>query len=191
VSSRAGRRRDPSYKGSIEPGVTVRTLTRFHTAAYRKTGIGDTYLESVRLSNGWSHGRIRRGGALAIPRVFIVDDNDIVRQGVRHILENEDQWEVIGEASNGEEALRLIPKANPDAIIMDITMPVMNGLDATSHLVKSNPDYKILILTMHSSASFQVPVQRSGAKGLVTKSQAMDELTPALKKILAGQTYFH
>ncbi|HZP33802.1 MAG TPA: response regulator transcription factor [Candidatus Acidoferrales bacterium] len=139
--------------------------------------------------NGTDRSAIRRGRA--IPRVFIVDDQDVIRQGVRHILENEDQWEVVGEAANGAEALKLIPKADPDAIIMDITMPVMNGLDATSELVRANPSYKILILTMHQGSSFRQSIERSGAKGVLTKAQARDELTPALKTILAGQTYFH
>jgi len=74
---------------------------------------------------------------------------------------------------------------------MDITMPVMNGLDATSEIVKRNPDSKVLILTMHEASSFLQSIRRSGARGVVAKSRAMDELTPALQAIIAGQTYFN
>jgi two-component system, NarL family, nitrate/nitrite response regulator NarL len=126
-----------------------------------------------------------------MPRILIVDDHDVVRQGVRHILETQNHWEVAGEAANGEEALRLYQQVKPDAVVMDITMPVMNGLDATSEIVKRNPDSKVLILTMHEASSFLQSIRRSGARGVVAKSRAMDELTPALQAIIAGQTYFN
>jgi DNA-binding NarL/FixJ family response regulator len=122
---------------------------------------------------------------------LIVDDHDIVRQGVRRILETQNDWDVAGEAANGEEALRMVQKLKPDAIVMDITMPVMNGLDATSEITRKNPDSKVLILTMHENPSLLRPIQDSGAKGLLTKSKATSELTQALHAIIAGQTYFH
>jgi DNA-binding NarL/FixJ family response regulator len=124
-------------------------------------------------------------------RILIVDDHEIVRQGVRHILETQNDWEVAGEAANGAEALRLARQLKPDAIIMDITMPVMSGLEATNEIVKNNPDSKVLILTMHESPNLLRPVQHVGARGLLTKSRASRELTPALQAIIAGQTYFH
>jgi DNA-binding NarL/FixJ family response regulator len=124
-------------------------------------------------------------------RILIVDDHDIVRQGVRRILETQNDWEVAGEAANGAEALRMVHELRPDAIIMDITMPVMNGLDATTEITRKDPDSKVLILTVHDNPTLVKPIQRSGAKGLLTKSQATNELTPALQAIIAGQTYFH
>jgi DNA-binding NarL/FixJ family response regulator len=120
----------------------------------------------------------------------VVDDHEIVRQGVRHILETQDQWEVAGEAANGEEAIRLNGELKPDAIIMDITMPVLSGLEATNEITKANPESKVLIFTMHESPSLLRPVQRVGARGLLTKSRAGRELTTALQAIIAGQTYF-
>lgn len=108
---------------------------------------------------------------------------------MRQILESQNDWEIAGEASNGKEAIRLYRQLKPDAVIMDITMPVMNGLDATKAIVEANPDSKVLVLTMHENG-FRHTVERSGAKGMVTKSRAMDELTPALEAIIAGQTYF-
>lgn len=125
-----------------------------------------------------------------MPRILLVDDYDAVRQGVRRILESQNHWEIAGEAANGQEAVRLYRQLKPDAVVMDITMPVMNGLDATNEIVKSNPGSKVLILTMHENG-FQPAIERSGAKGVVTKSRAMEELTPALRAIIAGQTYFH
>jgi DNA-binding NarL/FixJ family response regulator len=124
-------------------------------------------------------------------RVLIVDDHDIVRQGVRRILETQNVWEVAGEAANGKEALRLAQELRPDAIVMDITMPVMNGLDATREITRKNSDSKVLILTMHENPTLVLPIKRSGAKGLLTKSSASRELTPALQAIIAGQTYFY
>jgi two-component system, NarL family, nitrate/nitrite response regulator NarL len=122
-------------------------------------------------------------------RILIVDDHDVVREGVRRILETQD-WEVVGEAANGQEAIRLHRQLKPDAVVMDITMPVMNGLDATHEITKYHPESKVLILTMHENG-FQPAIERSGAKGMVTKSRATDELTPALKAILAGHTHFN
>ena len=123
-------------------------------------------------------------------RILIVDDHAVVRRGVRRILETQNHWEVVGEAANGQEAIRLFHQLEPDAVVMDIAMPVMNGLDATTQITKSNPESKVLILTMHENG-FQSAIKRSGAKGVLTKSRANDELTRALVAILAGQTYFH
>lgn len=122
-------------------------------------------------------------------RILIADDHDVVRAGVRHILETQNHWEVAGEAANGQEAISLYRQLRPDAVVMDITMPVMNGLDATHELTKSHPESKVLIVTMHENG-FRHMIEQSGAKGVVTKSRAMKELTPALQAIIAGQTYF-
>lgn len=126
-----------------------------------------------------------------MPRILIVDDHEVVRQGVRHILETQDEWEVAGEAANGQEAIRLNRELAPDAILMDITMPIMSGLEAASEITSANPDSKILIFTMHENPALLHSTQCVGAKGLLNKSRAASELTPALKAIIAGQTYFN
>jgi two-component system nitrate/nitrite response regulator NarL len=123
-------------------------------------------------------------------RILIVDDFEIVRQGVRSILESQEDWEICGEASNGQQAVALDKKLHPDAIIMDITMPVMSGLEATSQIIKGNPNAKILIFTMHDAGALSQAIRRSGAKGALPKSKAASDLRPALKSILAGNTYF-
>lgn len=125
-----------------------------------------------------------------MPRILLVDDHDIVRQSVRQILESQNDWEIVGEAANGREAVTLYRQLKPDVVVMDITMPLMNGLDATKSILEGNPDSKILILTMHETPSLRHPIQQSGAKGVVRKSQVMGDLTPALQAIIAGQTYF-
>lgn len=124
-----------------------------------------------------------------MPRILLVDDHDVVRQGVRRILETQNDWEIAGEAADGQEAVKLCRQLKPDAVVMDITMPGMDGLEATKAIVEANPASKVLILTLHEDG-FRYLIERSGAKGIVTKSRAMDELTPALEAIIAGRTYF-
>lgn len=124
-----------------------------------------------------------------MPRVLIVDDHEIVREGVRRILEMQQDWEICGEASNGRDALRLNSALKPDVIIMDITMPGMSGLEVTQKITSDYPGSKILIFTMHEPPK-RAAIERSGAKGLLSKSRATRELTPALNIILGGRTYF-
>jgi DNA-binding NarL/FixJ family response regulator len=143
-------------------------------------------VEFVRLRNA----RFGPTQEAPIPRILVVDDQDVVRRGVRQILETQDAWEVVGEALNGQEAIRLNQQLRPDAIVMDIAMPVMNGLDATDEIVKANPDSKVLIVTMYQGSGVCRAAQASGARGLISKSGAATELTPALKIIIAGGTYF-
>lgn len=124
-----------------------------------------------------------------MPRVLIVDDHEIVREGVRRILERQEDWDICGEASNGQDALRLNGTLKPDVIIMDITMPGMNGLEVTEKITTDYPGSRVLIFTMHEPTNLAA-IERSGAKGLLSKSRAAHELTPALNTIMAGGTYF-
>lgn len=123
-------------------------------------------------------------------RILIVDDHEIVRQGIRSLLQTRPHWEICGEAGDGREAVRLAKELRPDAIILDVTMPVMGGLGAASEITKSNPACRVLIFTVDDSATLGKFAQRSGAQGLVVKSRAAQDLVEALETVLAGGTFF-
>jgi DNA-binding NarL/FixJ family response regulator len=122
-------------------------------------------------------------------KILIVDDHEVVRQGVRSIISKmRPQWEVCGEASNGEEAIQAAEDLSPDIVLLDITMPVMNGFNAAPRIAKLG--HPILIFTMHESETLETDVRRSGASGYVLKSQAVRDLILAIERVLAGGTFF-
>jgi two-component system nitrate/nitrite response regulator NarL len=123
-------------------------------------------------------------------RILIADDHEVVRQGIRTILSSRPDWEICGEAVNGQEAINLASQLQPDAIIMDITMPVMSGLEAARQITKTKGSAPILIFTMHESRSLADSVQETGARGFVFKSRAARDLIRALELLLSGGTYF-
>jgi DNA-binding NarL/FixJ family response regulator len=123
-------------------------------------------------------------------RILIADDHEVVRQGIRRLLEARPGWEICGEAKNGREAIQLAEALNPDVIVLDVSMPVLGGLAATENILRTNPSSKILIFTLDESKSLCILAQRCGALGLVAKSQASDVLVEALDSLLAGNTYF-
>ncbi|MDP5061856.1 MAG: response regulator transcription factor, partial [Maribacter sp.] len=100
-----------------------------------------------------------------ITRIVLADDHALVRDGIRSLLESESDLEVIGEASNGKEAIELVGKVNPDLLIIDIRMPVMNGIDAVAELTKSKSGVKTIILSMHDSEEYILKSISSGANG--------------------------
>ena len=123
-------------------------------------------------------------------RILIADDHEVVRQGVRKILAARPEWEICGEAVNGQEAIQLAGELRPDAIIMDITMPVMSGLEAARKLTSNRNSPPILIFTMHESRSLADSVKEVGARGFVFKSRAARDLIKALETLLTGGTFF-
>lgn len=123
-------------------------------------------------------------------RILIVDDHEIVRQGIRSLLQTRPHWEICGEAGDGREAVRLAEELKPDAIVLDVTMPVMSGLGASDAITKCNPACKVLIFTVDDSATLGKFARRSGAQGLVLKSRAAQDLVEALETVLAGKTFF-
>jgi DNA-binding NarL/FixJ family response regulator len=120
---------------------------------------------------------------------MIVDDHQIVRDGLKAILHNEEGIGVIAEAENGRNALRLINELRPDIVIMDIAMPDMNGLDATRRISSEYPDIKVLILSMHHDKRMVIEVLNAGAQGYLLKECASDELLRAIRTLLQGETY--
>jgi DNA-binding NarL/FixJ family response regulator len=121
-----------------------------------------------------------------MPRVIVVDDHAVIRRGVQGILHAFPEWELCGEAENGQEAIRLAELVKPDLIIMDVSMPQVNGLEATRIIRTILPNAKVLLLTLHSSKELVRSAFRAGASGYVLKSDAEHELVRALN-VLAGE----
>ena len=123
-------------------------------------------------------------------RILIVDDHDIVRQGVRVILRSRAEWEVCGEAENGIEALEKVAELQPDIVVLDVSMPYKDGLAVARELVQMNAPCKTIILTMHNSTEIASAVRRTGAQGFVVKSHAAKDLVRAIETILGGNDFF-
>ncbi|MDN3690542.1 response regulator transcription factor [Cyclobacterium jeungdonense] len=123
-------------------------------------------------------------------KVVLADDHLVVRSGIKNLLENEGDIEVIGEASNGEEALTVVEKLKPDLLIIDIRMPVMNGLEATKRLTQSTPSARSLILSMHDDEDYILQSIESGASGYLLKDTSKEEFLKAIKTVHQGGKYF-
>lgn len=123
-------------------------------------------------------------------RLLLVDDHPLVRDGLKSHLRAQRGLEVVGEASNGLEAIRLAADLQPDVILMDITMPQMNGLEATTRLRRGDPTARVLILTMHDNREYVAQMMRNGASGYLRKDGSPAELVTAIKAVHAGETFF-
>jgi DNA-binding NarL/FixJ family response regulator len=121
-------------------------------------------------------------------RVLLADDHALIRQGLKTLLETRG-FQVVGEASDGQEALRSAEKTQPDVAILDISMPVLNGVDATRELKKSSPNTKIILLTQHDEDQYVTEALHAGAKGYVLKSQAAEDLVHAIREVCRGSVY--
>jgi two-component system, NarL family, response regulator NreC len=121
-------------------------------------------------------------------RILLADDHSVVRQGVRMMLEREG-FEIIGEAADGMEAVRLAEKTQPDVAVVDLSMPVMNGITAVGQIRKVSPRTKIVLLTMYTDEHHILEALRAGVKACVTKTQAVEHLIVAIKEISAGGVY--
>ncbi len=122
-------------------------------------------------------------------RVLVVDDHAILRDGIRSLLERQDDMTVIGEAANGQEALEQIAGLHPDIVLMDINMPGMNGLEATRHVKTLYPHVKILILTQHDSQEYISPLLQAGASGYVLKRSGGREVVNAIRQVFEQGAY--
>jgi DNA-binding NarL/FixJ family response regulator len=121
--------------------------------------------------------------------IFIVDDHDIIREGLKAILRRQPDYEVIGEANDGQEALEKITSLKPDILLLDITMPKKTGLDIIEQVLKTSPATKILIISVHKANAYVMKALQSGVKGYLNKENAADDLPQALRKIVSGQVY--
>jgi DNA-binding NarL/FixJ family response regulator len=122
-------------------------------------------------------------------RVLLVDDHDIVRVGLRSILEHESNIEVVGDVGDGREALRSVRDLLPQIVLMDITMPHLNGLEATRQIVAQCPGTKVIGLSMHSDRQFVIEILKAGASGYLMKNSVSSELQLAIRAVAAGKVY--
>ena len=121
-------------------------------------------------------------------RVLLADDHQIVRQGFKAILER-DGFEVVGEATNGQEAVQLAHSRKPDVAVLDLVMPVLNGLDAGREILQNGSGTRVILLTMHTEEHQIVSALRAGIRGYVVKTQAAEDLTQAIREVARGEVY--
>jgi DNA-binding NarL/FixJ family response regulator len=122
--------------------------------------------------------------------VLLVDDHSLVRRGFRRMLEDEPDMEVIGEAGDGEESVKLAKQLQPQVVVMDCALPGMNGLQATRQIIEGSPDTAVLMLSMHSESTWVRQAIEAGAKGYVLKNALDLELSTAIRKVAAGESVF-
>ena len=120
-------------------------------------------------------------------RLIIVDDHSLARQGLRDMLDDEPGIEVVGEATNGLEALTLCSRLDPDLVLMDVRMPQMDGLTATRKIKQKFPKISVLMLTMHENPDYLLEALKAGAAGYVLKDALQDEVTTAVQQVLSGE----
>jgi len=123
-------------------------------------------------------------------RILLADDHDVVRRGLRSLVEAQAGWEVCGEAATGREAVEKAGRLRPHVVIMDITMPELNGLEATRQIRKAVPETQVLVLTVHESEELLAEALRAGAHGCMLKSDAGRELVSAIEALSQGKPFF-
>jgi DNA-binding NarL/FixJ family response regulator len=123
-------------------------------------------------------------------RVLIVDDHEAVRKGVAGILGSRGDIQVVGEAANGEEAVRKAKELNPDLIIMDFTMPVLDGLEAVRRIIKVSPEMPILMFSMHKMDALTEAAKLAGARGFITKGESAENLLNAVDRVVQKEPFF-
>jgi DNA-binding NarL/FixJ family response regulator len=122
-------------------------------------------------------------------RIIIADDHRIVREGLRHLLEKRTDFKVVAEAADGESAVRLAKELSPNIVILDISMPGLNGIEATRKILAERPAVKVLVLSMHSDRRFVIESLKAGAAGYLLKDSAFDELARAIEVVMARGAY--
>jgi len=122
-------------------------------------------------------------------RVLVTDDHAIVRDGISALLALTGDIEAVGEATNGREALEMVKKLAPDVVLMDIAMPLMDGLEATRRIHKESPQTRVIVLTQYEDREYVLPVIEAGASGFVSKTAASSELTAAIRSVYRGDSF--
>jgi len=124
-------------------------------------------------------------------RVLLADDHAVLRAGLRALIEDEPDMEVVGEAANGAEAVELVKQLHPDVVVMDISMPVMNGLEATAAITALGGETRVLVLTMHAEEEYLFQVLEAGGSGYVLKQSADSELMNAIRTVYRGEAFLY
>jgi DNA-binding NarL/FixJ family response regulator len=122
--------------------------------------------------------------------LLIGDDHTLVRHGLRKILEEKPEWEVVAEVGDGREAIKCAITLKPDVAILDVGMPLLNGIDATQQIVRKVPETRVLILSMHSDEAYVTRALQAGAKGYLLKDSAGKDLIKGVESVAAGQSFF-
>ncbi len=123
-------------------------------------------------------------------KILLADDHTILRKGLRLLLEREAEFKVIGEASNGREVVDAVDRDAPDVVIMDIAMPMMNGIEATKRISEGHPKTAVIILSVHSDEAYVLRALKAGARGYLLKDSAEGDLIQAVRAVAAGKAYF-
>jgi CheY-like chemotaxis protein/anti-sigma regulatory factor (Ser/Thr protein kinase) len=168
---------------------TTATLTLPLGAIWRQTEVEPTSFEASQEAAGTQRASLPSGEKARPVGVLLVDDHAMVRQGLRTMLENYADVEVVGEACDGEEALVCTERFNPAVVVMDINMPKMNGIEATAHLKARYPDITIIGLSFNAGEHNQHAMKTAGATSLITKEAAMDELYAVIRETTSRGTY--
>ena len=124
-------------------------------------------------------------------KVLIVDDHDLMREGIRALLEKDSAFSVVGEAGDGQEAIRLVQSEQPDVVLMDLSLPGIGGLEATEAILADNPDVKVVILTQYDNREYIRRAVRIGAHGYLLKRTVSDQLKEAIRAVFRGERYLH
>jgi DNA-binding NarL/FixJ family response regulator len=127
---------------------------------------------------------------VSVLRILIADDHEVVRKGIRSLLEAHPGWQVVGETANGRDAVSTAAQLKPDVALLDIAMPGLNGLDATRQILTASPNTRVLILTMHDTEQVVRDVLAAGARGFLLKSDAGRDLVSAVEAIQNRRTFF-
>jgi len=122
-------------------------------------------------------------------RILIVDDHEVVREGVKRVLEGEDRFEVCGEAADGPAAIQEADRLKPDLVVMDLRIPGLDGLQATRRILATHPQIRVLVFTIEETEQMAQEALRAGAKGFLSKADAGADLIGALQSLALGQTY--
>jgi DNA-binding NarL/FixJ family response regulator len=123
-------------------------------------------------------------------RILLADDHTVVRQGLRKVLEERPDWVVVAEAGNGRDAVKQAEELKPDVAILDVAMPLLNGIEATRQIVKRSPGTRVLVLTMHSDEAYVNQILKAGATGYLLKDSADVDLIQAVAAVSQGKSFF-